>query len=281
MKSPSDCQSLWNKLIVTATFFFFSFFFFSFFFLLLLLLLPPLLEIATVIILIIPPLLCDTWVLPCNQPLCAAFCYRKVDMGCLTCATIFMHTVHVETLRQALVILLKWSKNWNMILLSPYGVAPKWVVNFPWIFFYAIRSLVPVGHFRNISGQLFTWFVCGSFQWRHGLSFPDCIVRDDKDKVIGFKRSHWIHLGWWSAGSAKLQLFQLSQHSHVTNWWLISSSAYFLWNMTLIYKMQLSEGFWDKVLHSKSRTQRFSKKKIFFFFFWRFVSQSDTPKFRK
>ena len=103
----------------------------------------------------------------------------------------------------------------------------KGVINFPWIL-YAMRSLVPVGHFRNISGHLFTWLVCGSFQWRHGLLFTDCIVWDDKDEVIGFKRSHWIHLGWWSTGSPKLQLFQLSQHSHVINCWLTSSSAYFL-----------------------------------------------------
>ena len=123
-----------------------------------------------------------------------------------------------------------------------------------------MRSLVPVGHFRNISGHLFTWLVCGSFQWRHGLLFTDCIVWDDKDKVTGFKRSHWIHLGWWSTGSPKLQLFQLSQHSHVTNCRLISSSAYFPWHMTLKYKMQLSEGSWDKILHSKSRIQCFWKK---------------------
>ena len=51
-----------------------------------------------------------------------------------------------------------------------------------------MRSLVPVGHFRNISGHLFIWPVCGSFQWRHGLLFTDCIVWDDKDKVIGFKK---------------------------------------------------------------------------------------------
>ena len=136
------------------------------------------------------------------------------------------------------------------------------VINFPWIF-YAMWSLVPVGHFRNISGHLFTWLVCGSFQWRHGLLFTDCIVWDYKDKVIGFKRSHWINLGWWCTGSPKLQLFQLSQHSHVTNCQFISSSAYFPWNMTLKYKMQLSEGSWDKILHSKSRTQCFSKEDIF------------------
>ena len=104
----------------------------------------------------------------------------------------------------------------------------------------------------------------GSFQWRHGLLFTDCIMWDDKDKVIGFKRSHWIHLGWWSSRSPKLELFQLSQHSHVTKCGLISSSAYFLWNMTLKYKMQLPEGTWHKILHSKLRTQCFSKEEIFF-----------------
>ena len=126
-----------------------------------------------------------------------------------------------------------------------------------------MRSLVSVGHFRNISGHLFTWLVCGSFQWRHGLLFTDCIVWDDKDKVIGFKRSHWIHLGWWSTGSPKLQLFQLSQHSHVTNCRLISFPVYFPRNVTLNHKIQLPEGSWDKILHSKSRTQCFLKEEIF------------------
>ena len=119
-----------------------------------------------------------------------------------------------------------------------------------------MRSLFPVGLFRNLSGHLFTWLVCGSFQWRHGLLFTHCIIWHDEDKVIGFKRSHWIHihLGWWSAVSPKRQLFQLSQDSHVINCRLISSLAYFPWNMTLKYKMQLCEGFWDKILHSKWRT---------------------------
>ena len=150
-------------------------------------------------------------------------------------------------------------------------------MNFPWIF-YAMRSLVPVGHFRNISGHLLTWLVCGSFlQWRHGLLFTDCIVWDDKDKVISFERSHWIHLKWYSTGSPKLQLFHLSQHSHVTNCQLISSSAYFPQNVTLQYKTQLSEGSRDKIRHSKSRIQCFSKEDFFLAVF----SRSDTPKFRK
>ena len=138
----------------------------------------------------------------------------------------------------------------------------KGVVNFPWMF-YAMRSLIPVRHFLNISGHLLTWLVCGSFQWGHGLLFTGCIVLGDKDKVIGFKRSHWIHLGWWSTGSPKLQLFQVAQHSHVTNCRLIFSSAYFPWNMTLKYKMQPFDRSGAKILHSKSRIQCFSKEDFF------------------
>ena len=128
-----------------------------------------------------------------------------------------------------------------------------------------MQSLVPVRHFRNISKHLLTWLVCRSFQWRQGLLFTDCIVWDDKDKVIGFKRSHWIHLGWWSTGSPKLQLFLLSQHSHVTNCRFKSFSAYFPSNVTLKYKMQPSEVSRDKILQSKSRTRCFSKEEISFF----------------
>ena len=104
------------------------------------------------------------------------------------------------------------------------------------------------------------------FQWCHGSLFNDCIMWDDKDKVIGFgfKRSRWIHLGWLSTRSPELQLFQLPWHSHVTNCWLISFSADFPWNMTIKYKMQLFEGSWDKILHSKMRTQCFWKEEIFF-----------------
>ena len=150
----------------------------------------------------------------------------------------------------------------------------KLVINFAWIF-YAMQSLVPVGHFWNISGHLFTWLVCRSFQWPHGLLFTDCIVWDDTDRVVGSKRSQWIHLGWWRTGSPKLQLFQLSQHSNITDCRLMSPSAYFPWYMTLKYKMQQSEGSWDKILHSKSRTQCFSNEendiKIQNAAIWRFL----------
>ena len=155
---------------------------------------------------------------------------------------------------------------WGIFTIHSYlWGGSKGAINFPWIF-YAMRSLVPVRHFRNISGHLFTWLVCRSFRdslWRHGLLFTDCIMWDDEDTVIGFKRSHWSHWGVWSTGSPKPQPLQLSQNLHVTDRRLISSPAYFLWNMTLKYKMQLSEGSWDKILHSKSRTQCFWKEEIF------------------
>ena len=92
-------------------------------------------------------------------------------------------------------------------------------------------------------------------------SLNSCCHR--KDKVTGFKSTHWTHSGWWSSGCPKLQLFQLLQHLHVINCRLISSSAYFPWNMTLKYKMQLSQGSWHKILHSKSRTQCFSNEEFF------------------
>ena len=54
-----------------------------------------------------------------------------------------------------------------------YGIVPKGLLTLLGFFFifYAMRSSVPVGLLRNISGRLFTWLVCGSFQWRHGLLF--------------------------------------------------------------------------------------------------------------
>ena len=169
-----------------------------------------------------------------------------------------------------------------LILVSLLVICVGWfqrVINFPWIF-YAMRSIVPVGHFWNISGHLFTWLVCGSFQWCHGLLFTSCIMWGDKDKVIGFKRSHWIHLGRWSTGSPKLQLFQLSQHSHAANGRLISSSAYFPRNMTLKCKLQQSEGSWDKILHSKSRTV-FFEGRIFFPLVVCLSERYSIPKCRK
>ena len=61
----------------------------------------------------------------------------------------------------------------------------------------------------------------------------------------------------------KNQENHFSQYSDVTTGRLVSSSAYFPRNMTLKSKMKLSEGSWDKIVHSKLRTQSFWKEKIF------------------
>ena len=138
------------------------------------------------------------------------------------------------------------------------------VINFPWIF-HAMRSLVPVEHFRNPATYSLGLFV-GLFSDAMGYCLPIVSCEMTRTKWFVLKRSHWIHLEWWYTGSPKLQLFQLSQRSHVTNCRLVSSSAYIPWNMTFKYKMQLSEGSWDKILHSKLRTQCFWKEDFFFFF---------------
>ena len=139
-------------------------------------------------------------------------------------------------------------------------VVPKGLLNFLWFFLCNaefspcwalpeyIRTLSPLACLRVFS--VTPWVIV----YR--------LYRVGWQRESGFKRSHWIHLRWWNTGSPKLQMFQLSQHSH--NCRLISSSAYFLWNMTLKYKMQLSEGSWDKILHSMSRTQCLWKEDFFF-----------------
>ena len=55
-----------------------------------------------------------------------------------------------------------------------------------------------------------------------------------------------------------------SQYSYITNGQLVSSSAYFPWNMTSKYKIRLPEGSWDKILHSKLRALCCWKEENFF-----------------
>ena len=134
----------------------------------------------------------------------------------------------------------------------------KGVINFPWIFlcnakfspFWALLEYIQaLIHLACLQVFLVTLWVIVyrlyQVRWQGQSDW--------------FKRSHWTHLGWWSTGSPKLELFQLSQHLQVTNCRLISPSVYFPWNMTLEYQMQLSEGSWDKnPRHSNFR------RKIFF-----------------
>ena len=64
--------------------------------------------------------------------------------------TLLLCKYNCVTVKYAAVKLLLWGGS-------------KGLINFPWIF-DAMRSLVPVGHFGNISRHLFTWLVCRSFQ---------------------------------------------------------------------------------------------------------------------
>ena len=66
------------------------------------------------------------------------------------------------------VIMMKWTRKYSLLSNTPLNCISLWdgskgVINFPWIF-YAMRSSVPFGHFRNISGHLFIWLACGSFR---------------------------------------------------------------------------------------------------------------------
>ena len=49
-----------------------------------------------------------------------------------------------------------------------------------------MRALIPVGHFRNISGHLLTWLVCGSFELLYGLLFTvvSCEMTRAKQLVL-------------------------------------------------------------------------------------------------
>ena len=156
------------------------------------------------------------------------------------------------------------SSRWCVTLQN--GVVPKELLTFLgfFLFIYAMRSLVPSGHFRNISGHYSLGLFAGLLNDAMGYCLLVVSCEMTRTKWLVLKGSHWIHLGWWSTGSPKLQLFQLSQHSHVTNCRLVSSSAYFPWNITSKYSMQLSEGSWDKILHSKSKKQCFSQEDFFF-----------------
>ena len=133
----------------------------------------------------------------------------------------------------------------NLLLL--WG-GSKGVINFPWIFLCsAVKSLL--GTSGIYPGTQLLGLFAGLFSDAMDYCLPIVSCETTRTKWLVLKD----HIGW-STGSPKLQLFQLSQHSHITNHWLVSSSAYFPWNMTLKYKKQLSEGSWDKILHSKSRT---------------------------
>ena len=125
-----------------------------------------------------------------------------------------------------------------------------------------MRSLVPVGHFRNISEHLFTWLVCESFQWRHGLLFTDCIVWDDQDKVMFLKD----HIGSTEDdGVPGLQSFNCFNYhsihtSPTVDWYLLQLTFHEIWHKNAKCSYLKVPGIKSYIL---SRGQCFSKD-IFF-----------------
>ena len=93
-----------------------------------------------------------------------------------------------------------------------------------------------------------------------GLSIPWCCLPTSSSVCLVFfirslSLARWFGQTWWTGNMIiPLQFACLYDLQEVSVWS----------NMTLKYKLQLSEGSWDKILHSKSRTQRFSKEEIFF-----------------
>ena len=134
-------------------------------------------------------------------------------------------TLHLSCVRRIVCNMAQCVRCSSVTKRLPLWSDSKGVINFPWIFFYGMQSLVPVGRFRNISWHLFTWLVCGSLQWSHGLLFTDCIVWEDKDKVIGFERSHWIHSGWWSTVN-----YQNIYTSPTDDWYLLQLTFHEIWH---------------------------------------------------
>ena len=90
------------------------------------------------------------------------------------------------------------------------------------------------GCFMQTSDDFCCWkkmFVLSPFRWRR--------INTSLNNRMDFMARPTV---------AKNQGNQFSQYLDINNGRLISSSAYFPWNMTLKYKMKLSEGSWDKIL---------------------------------
>ena len=114
------------------------------------------------------------------------------------------------------------------------------------------------------------WFL---FVWKKIVcAIPVRVMKDQYQPII-------ISTSIARPTIVKNQGNHFSQYSEVTNGWLVSSSAYFQWNMTLKYKMKLSEGSWDKILHSKLGTVFLKGRNIFSGGFG-FVSWSDRQSSR-
>ena len=138
-------------------------------------------------------------------------------------------------------------------------------------------SLVPGRDFRGSLNSGSHEKVCRCFydsQWQFFFFFGGGGWR----RVVRKKMFELSPFRWWRINTslnnlstlmawptvAKNQGNQFSQYLDVTNGHLVSSSAYFPWNMTLKYKMKLSQGSWDKILHSKLRTLFLEGSNFFF-----------------
>ena len=69
---------------------------------------------------------------------------------------------------------------------SPCWVVSKGLLTFLECF-YAMRSLVPVGHFRNTSGHLFTWLAAGLLSDTMGYCLPIVSCEMTRTKWLVFK----------------------------------------------------------------------------------------------
>ena len=152
-----------------------------------------------------------------------------------------------------------------------------------------MQSLVPGRDFRSsLNSRSHKKKVCGCFcnsQWQSfGVFCVFCLEKNclcyprSGDEGSNTSLNNRINN---RIASLLNQGKQFSQYSDINNSRLVSSSASFPRNMILKYKMKLSEGSWDKILHSKLRTQCLWKeeKKFLAVFFFEAIYQSSGSSF--
>ena len=147
-----------------------------------------------------------------------------------------------------------------MSRLTCYGVIPKGLLTFLGFFFSAMRSLVPVGHFRNISGHLFTWLVCRCFQWLHGLLFNIVSCEITRKKLLVLKdQLNPLRMMEYRVSKALTVLIIAAFIRHQL------SIVIFFSLLSMKYDVKIQNAaIWDKIIHSKSRTLFFEGRLFFF-----------------
>ena len=127
-----------------------------------------------------------------------------------------------------------------------------------------MRSLVPGKDFRSWLNSGSHKKYCGSFcdsQWSFVLK-KLFVLSPFGWWRINTSRNNRTNFNGWAyrrekSGKPIFTVFRRHQRSTGIFFSLLST-------MTLKSKMKLPEGSWDKILHSKSRTQCFWKEEIFF-----------------